>query len=349
MCIIQDWYLLNQSTRPNVTGGYENESFLENKDDSFAEALQTDIATAVILYNSDLSHPKHIRCIVQGNTADTHLKSLERTVLFEIGTVKAGMYVFFENRYWLIDGYPGNNKIYEKATMVLCQYLMRWQNASGEIIERWCNAVSASKYDVGENGNFTINLTSNSYTIKLPYDNECILLDRKRVFLDRKKVNPDKVFKLTRTDDILYDYGDEDHGSILSFIADKTELNLLTDNRELKICDYIDVSKPVPPEQSDRPEFFIFADIIGSDSIKLNRAKTYQVKFYRDKNKTDEFEYSDFTWKIEPDVKVETSISESSIDVKVTDNNEVGQIFKLQIVINDTIISEKKIKISNLF
>lgn len=346
---MQGWYLLNQDTRPNVTGGYENDAFLENKDDAFAEALETDIATSVILYNSDLSISKQTRCIIQGNTANTQLKSLERTVLFQIGTVKAGMYIFFENRYWLIDGYPGNNGIYEKATMVLCQYLLRWQNSFGEIIERWCNAVSASKYDVGENGNFTIALSSNTYTIKLPGDEECLNLDRKRVFIDRKKINPDKVFKLTRNDDVLYDYGDEYHGSILSFIADKTELNLQTDNRELRICDYIDVDSQVLPEQTDKPEFIIFANIIGSDSIKLNRKKSYQVKFYRDKNKTNEFEYTEFNWKIESDTKLDTSISGSTIDIKVIDSNSVGKDITLQIVINNVIIIEKKIEICNLF
>ena len=227
---MQEWYLLSQNTRPNVTGGFENDMFVENKDDAFAESLETDIAVSVILYNSDLSKGKNIRCIVQGNTADTQLKSLERTVLFSIGTVKAGMYVFFENRYWLINGYPGNNGIYEKATMVLCQYLLRWQNSEGKIIERWCNAVSASKYDVGENGNYTITLSSNTYTILIPGDSECLNLDRKRVFIDKRKINPEKVFKMTRTDDILYDYGDEYHGSFLSFIADKTELNFKKDN-----------------------------------------------------------------------------------------------------------------------
>ena len=175
---MQEWYLLNQNTRPNATGGFENDMFLENKDDAFAEALETDIAVSVILYNSDLSNGKNIRCIVQGNTADTQLKSLERTALFSIGTVKAGMYVFFENRYWLVIGYPGNNGIYEKVTIVLCQYLLRWQNSDGNIVERWCNAVSASKYDVGENGNYTITLSSNTYTILIPGDSECLNLDR---------------------------------------------------------------------------------------------------------------------------------------------------------------------------
>ena len=149
--------------------------------------------------------------------------------------------------------------------MVLCQYLLRWQNSEGKIIERWCNAVSASKYDVGENGNYTITLSSNTYTIFIPGDSECLNLDRKRVFIDKRKINPEKVFKMTRTDDILYDYGDEYHGSVLSFIADKTELNLKTDSQELGICDYIDINH----SEHDNDKGTVFAKIIGSDSIKI--------------------------------------------------------------------------------
>ena len=174
-------------------------------------------------------------------------------------------------------------------------------------------------------------------------------LDRKRVFIDRKKINPDKVFKLTRSDDVLYDYGDEYHGSILSFIADKTELNLQTDNRELKICDYIDVNNPVTPEDGEKPELHIFADIIGNDSIKINRLKTFYVKFFSDKNKTIPITYSDFNWKIDSDMELENTIKEDWISIKTTDDRNVGEFFKLQIVINSVIIAEKKIEICNLF
>ena len=211
----QEWYLLSSPTKPNSIGGYENEGFVDYKDDAFSETLETDIATTVTLYNHDLSNPQEIRCIIQGNSADTMLKSMERIGLFSVGTVKAGMYIFFENRYWLIDGYPSTQGIYEKATMCLCQYNLMWQNKNGDIIERWCSLTSASKYDVGENGNNTILLTSNNYSIKIPYDDEVIELENKRVFIDKRKINPTKVFKLTRDDDVLYDYGDEYHGSIL--------------------------------------------------------------------------------------------------------------------------------------
>lgn len=253
---MKEWYLIGSNTSPNMTGGYENQGFLDCRDDAFAESLQTEIATDAILYNCDLSEATKLRCIIQGNSADTQLKSMERIGLFVRGTVKAGMYIFFENRYWLITGYPSYNGIYEKAVMQLCQYKLRWQNAKGEIIERWLNATSSSKYDMGETGNSTIVLTSDNLLLLLPNDDESLDLDGKRVFIDKREVNPTKVYKITRTDSVLYDYGE--HGGILSFIADKTELNTNTDRQDLRLCDYIEISDDnteedptTPPENPD--------------------------------------------------------------------------------------------------
>ena len=129
---MKEWYLIG---RPSMTsGGYENEVFKDYRDDAISDFLDTELASTVTLYNYDLSESKEIRCIVQGNSADTQLKSMERVGLFIRGTVKAGMYIFFENRYWLIIGYPSHNGVYEKAVMQLCQYKLRWQNTIGEII-----------------------------------------------------------------------------------------------------------------------------------------------------------------------------------------------------------------------
>ena len=58
---MQEWYLLMPDTRPNITGGYENESFIDYKDDALYGMLQTDISSNVILYNSDLSSSSIIR------------------------------------------------------------------------------------------------------------------------------------------------------------------------------------------------------------------------------------------------------------------------------------------------
>lgn len=347
---MKEWYLIGGHTRPNMTGGYENQAFLDNKEDAFAESLETDIAVTVTLFSPDLSKASKVRCIIQNNTADTLLKSLERTGLFMRGTVRAGMYVFFENRYWLVTGYPGTNGIYEKAVMVLCQYKLRWQNLNGDIIKRWCNGTSASKYDVGENGNNVIRLSTNTFTLLLPDDEETMELDGKRVFIDKRKKNPQKVYKVTRSDDILYDYGEE-HGGILSFIADKTTFNPSTGNQELRICDYIEPASPlscppVPDEMTD-----LRAVISGEKEISVGFSSIYAVTF-TDKNtgKAVGWETIDFSWKIvsEFESEIEQKVSGNEIQLLIENEDCADEKFKLQIFIGGTILTEMVLFVKNI-
>lgn len=345
---MKEWYL--EHTPPESNSGYESDAISEYGESDFTDILFTDFAKTVTLYNHDLSESKEVKCIVQGNTADTQLKSMERIFLFKIGTVKAGMYIFFENRYWLIDGYPGNNGSYEKATSVLCQYNLRWQNIKDEILERWCSLTSASKYDVGENGNNTILLTSNNYSIKIPYDEEVIELEGKRVFIDKRKTNPTKVFKLTRDDDVLYDYGDEYHGSILNLIADKDEFNPTTDNQELRVCDYR--STPSTPDIPTTPTEEMVISIVGSDTLRIGKTKSWSVEF-KDKDEND-VEIDDWKWNIKADFDTsKLNTQESDLEIKITaqdDDSLVDESFLLQILSNDeTVLAEKEIIIEEVY
>lgn len=340
---MKEWYLLTPESRPNSIGGFENSSFLDYKDDAFLEALQTDIASSVVLFNYDLSESRQIRCIIQDNTANTQLKSVERSILVPIGTLKAGMYIYFENRYWLVTGYPGNNKIYEKATMILCQYKLRWQRDNGKIIERWANFTSASKYDTGRNGNQTVILTSNNFTIWIPEDDDSATLDNKRVFIDRNIQNPQKVYEITRSDDVLYLFG-QDHGGILSFIADKDELNLEVDRPDLGLCDYIPPD-PLPPESDETID--LSAEILGDERLKVGFSRTYTAEFRDCEN--DIVEDIDFTWNIISDVEIKQSIDNESISLLVNDENYIGSSFLLQLMIDNEVVSQLKIQVTGLY
>ena len=352
MFIIKEWYLITPNTSPNITGGFENDAFLDYKDDAFAESLDTDIAKTVILYNYDLSESTEIRCIIQGNSADTQLKSMERIGLFIRGTVKAGMYIFYENRYWLITGYPSYNGIYEKAVMQLCQYKLRWQNASGEIIERWICTSSAAKYDTGEKSNSTIVLSTDNLTLLLPNDDESLDLDGKRVFIDKRKVNPTKVYKITRTDSVLYDFGEE-HGGILSFIADKTELNTTTDRQDLRICDYIEVSEdteedPTTPPENPNETTDLSAVILGNKNLKVGFSRTYTVKFTDVDGNAVEWDNT-YSWNVVSDFEVGQEIDGNTIKLLVDNEDLIDEKFKLQVLNNSVVNSEIIITIVNVY
>lgn len=344
---MKEWYLIGNETKPNMLGGYENQSFLDYKNDALTETLETDIAETVILYNHDLSEFKQIRGIIQGNIADTYLKSMERSILVPIGTLHSGDYILFEDEYWIVDGRPGNNKIYEKATLKECQYKLCWQKNDGSIIKRWAYLSSASKYDVGESENNTIVLSSNNFTIIIPYDEDGMTIDGKRVFIDSSN-NPRKVFKITRNDDVLFTHGS--HGGTLSLIADRTELNTTTDRPDLRLCDYIDTSTSLPSQSSPSDTMTdLCATISGNTNLKVGFPRTYTVHFTDKGGNEVDWNDVDFSWNVVSEFELKQSIHNNKIELEIDNNDSlVGESFLLQILVNKFVLSEITVTIIDI-
>lgn len=249
-----------------------------------------------------------------------------------------------DDTYWLVYNSFNVNDVHYEGKMIQCNYLLRWQLSNGNIIERWTNIVSASKYDVGETGNSTIVLSSNNYTILIGYCEEGFELEGKRVFIDMKPINPTKVFKITRSDDVLYNSGNM--GMLLSFIADKTEFNPNTDNQELRICSYIDSVSSLPPQQFHTDEMVSMkATILGNRNLKHGFTRTYAVSFTDNDDNHLDWYAVDFYWNIVSDFDVKKSMKENTIDLSVTDENFIGRSFLLQIISNNIKIAEMKINV----
>ena len=340
---MKEWYLNCPS--PNITSGYENDALSEYAQDNFTDVLETTFSDTALLFNYSLSESKEIKCVIQGNIANTQLKSMERTILVPIGTLHSGDYIFFEDEYWIVDGRPGNNKSYEKATLKECQYKLRWQKDDGTIIERWANLTSSSKYDVGENGNNTIILTSNNYLIIIPNDKDSMTLDGKRVFIDLSDV-PTKVFKITRNDDVLFAHGS--HGGTLNLIADKTEFNKETDNQELRLCNYID-STPTPPSEPTTPDETedLCATISGNTNLKVGFSRTYTATLSDKDGNAVQWDDTKYGWNVVSDFDVKQSIAENKISLTVEDEDFIGSSFILSVIKLDdsSVIAEIEITV----
>ena len=334
---MKEWYLMNNH-KPNTVSGYEGDILTDFAQSNFTDVLETAFSDAVLLYNHDLSECKEIRCVIQGNSADTYLKSMERVALFPIGTVKAGMYIFFENRYWLITGYPSSNKSYEKATVKLCQYKVKWQNSDGTIVERWVSTQSSSKYDDGLKDSNTMTLTSDSIMLLLPNDDESLTLDGKRIFIDKKNP-PNKVYLVSRADSVLYDYG-EDHGGMFCFITEKTELNESTDRPDLGICDYI---SPTTPEEDDKTTI-LSAKIVGNANLKVGFERTYIASII-DKSGT-AVEWDDtYSWNVVSFVDVVFKTDGNKIKILVENDDFIDEKLKIQVLYDEMLIGEMVVNI----
>ena len=260
--------------------------------------------------------------------------------------IKIGEYLHDtkDDTYWLVYNSFNVNDVHFEGKMIQCNYLLKWQLTNGEIIKRWANIVSASKYDVGENGNSTIVLSSNNYTILIGYCEEGFELEGKRVFIDMKLINPTKIFKITRSDDVLYNSGSM--GQLLSFIADKTEFNPGKDNQELRICDYIDPSSPLPPTPSEPDETTDLRCVIsGNTNLKNGYRRSYSVTFTDTNGNAVDWKNVDYRWKIISDFDVKQTFIDNKITVSVNDENLIGGSFLVQIVVGESVLSEVKVNI----
>ena len=177
----QEWYLMN--TNHDMVSGFESDDFNNFAVDVFLEATQSSIGQYVEICNYDLSERTPQRVIINGNVQDTKLNSISRQMLAPIGSCVAGQYVYYKDRYWLIVGLVDNNGIYEKAILVLCNYLLTWQNRNGEIIQRWANIISASQYNNGESSDQYMRIRSDQLLILTPNDDECMLIPHRQRFI----------------------------------------------------------------------------------------------------------------------------------------------------------------------
>lgn len=232
-----NWYLLKDSS--GVVSGFDNDEYNDSAVNTFADALGTNIAYDVDLLNYDLSECKHIKAIIQNNVQDTRLKTLSRQALVPIGTCKAGMYIRYKNRYWLIVGLVDDNTMYEKAILSLCNHLLTWVNDRGQVVQRWANVSSASQYNHGETSTDNYWTRTDQLMILTPDDDECLLIKTSQRFIIDKRCSvyeknfdyktekdvskPVIVYKLTRADSVLYDYQDSGYYAFMAYQDEQKE------------------------------------------------------------------------------------------------------------------------------
>lgn len=226
----EQWYLINSNH--DTVSGFESEDFDYYSQDAFMEALESSLGKNVQILQYDLTPLKNARAIPLDSVSDTKLKSTTRQLLLPIGTCKAGQYIRYQDKYWLIVNNVDNNMVYEKAIIYLCNYLLCWQNQSGDIVKRWVSLTSASQYNNGETGDKTYTIRSDQLMVLTPDDDECLLMPHnKRVIIDRRceiyersyldeiksgaKYNL-MVYKLTRLDNVIYNYQGSGHSEFMA-------------------------------------------------------------------------------------------------------------------------------------
>lgn len=356
----QEWYLL---TSPYTQlGGFEGEAFNDYAGDSFSEML-LELGIDVELCNADLSECTPIRVVLENRTQDTKLNDFRRLILATIGTLTSGMYIKYQNRFWLIESIVDNNGVFEKAVLVFCNWKLVWLNASNKVVERWAYVQSASQYNNGQRENRFFVIQTDQLLVAMPDDEESMSLDQgKRFIMDKRtliyqKNIPDDVdvdtsnrvdtYKMTRSDSILYNYVGSGHHEIM-ISQDEQHVGdgfYRIDGVGYWLCN--DNDSDLISKEDSEPTDIIRCDILAeSEDILIgNGAYSFTALYYDEDGNivdggTPEWEIKcNFLDKLQVDEKNNT------IEIAVYDSSLFNSSFELLLKYSSEIECSKKIKI----
>lgn len=263
--------------------------------------------------------------------------------------INIGDYIEWANSWWLVTTCDYDDELYRNGKLQQCNYLLKWQNELGEIIERQAVVLSASKYNDGLAESNVISLGSDKLSINIPLDAEALKLKKsmaKKFFIDNNKEDP-TAYLLANTGNVADTYNG--HG-ITHWIVEECAYTASEDDLKYGVCDYI--SPTIPPEEDDKTTISsgtITGTISGNKNLKVGIDRTYAASLVDEDGYA--VEWSDeFSWNIISDFDVISSHTGNLITLSVEDEMFVGDSFILQIIsgVDNVIISSVEINVIGL-
>lgn len=161
--------------------------------------------------------------------------------------IRHGALIEWMNHRWIVTERDANTEIYTKCIMLQCNYLLKWINTNGEVVERWCIVEDGTKYLTGEYSDafFVATRGDSRISVTLQKDDEVLALGRDARFIIDDYGTPDPLaYRLTKPFKLG---GSFDENGVVIFVL--TECNTeYDDNLELHIADYY---KYFPRENQD--------------------------------------------------------------------------------------------------
>lgn len=131
------------------------------------------------------------------------------------------------------------DEIHYKGKFTLCNWILKWQNKNGEILEYPCYDMNSTQYNSGEQSNKNFTIGSSQHMLTLPCDENTVELSTPQRFYLDKAINNLTSFIVTQNDTTSYNYGKK---GLVKVTVYEYPGNSATDRPDLGICDYIDVN-----------------------------------------------------------------------------------------------------------
>ena len=218
-----------------------------------------------------------------------------------------------------------------KGKFTLCNWILKWQNKDGKILEYPCYDMNSTQYNSGEQSNRNFVIGSSQHMITLPCDENTVELSTpQRFYLDKATINP-TTFIVTQNDTTSYNYGKK---GLVKVTVYEHPNNPETDRPDLGICDYVDMSAGSKDAGATVKESCCRASktVIKYDTNVIKSGGDSQVfvgKFYDDKGN----EVIDMTphWTVVCDFSDKLIAKESgnTLSIGIDDDDHIDEEFKI--------------------
>ena len=296
--------------------------------------------------------PKELMIIkdTDNNTFKKKIKSVHDEPL------NLGDYVEWNGQIWLITLVDVDDKTWNRGYMYLCTVPLRWQNAKGEIVERWAYSEDFTKYSSGISSNNTTTIGDNQYGLTLPIDEETKILKRDMRFpIDFDDAEEPEIYKLTNRKVMLNNNSYFDRGGTMIATMSFNELNkstdkrvVMSDGREVWICNYTESTTPEEDDKTTILSGTITGTISGNKNLKVGFSRTYTANLVDEEGNT--LEWSDeFKWNVVGDIEASLTENNAIATLLVDDEALVDEMFKLTLCQGDKMLDEIVITIVSPF
>lgn len=334
---------------------YESYKLLHSSTSSIKNKMLEDKKKQIqFLYNHAVDREEH--CTINGRQFVESPRLFDRTIktnyfqtltcetVNELDRFNSGNLLEFDNDNWICTSSFVFHELYCKGNFIRCNYILKWQDTDGSVIERPCLVQSAAQYNSGERGNQTITLGTDQLMIVLPNDEKTNLIDTPQSFFVDKNTAKPTPYKVTRNDTVPY--SDWDEGCINLIVTQRETSD--KDRPDLMLCDYIEIFTSALPTPSEADETTVLnATIIGNKNLKVGFSRIYTVNF-TDKNENEiDWNSVDFRWNISSDFsdKIVQKIDGNKIKLLVKDDSLIDESFLLQILMFGIITTEINVNI----
>lgn len=216
--------------------------------------------------------------------------------------------------------------VHWKGKFSLCNWILKWQNKYGDILEYPCVDINSTQYNSGEQASAKMTIGSSQHMVTLPYDENTIAIKSpQRFFLDRDTETPTS-FIVTQNDNTSMFFGKK---GLVKITMLECERNNDTDRPDLGICDYFEKDE-LKTNNADEKKVIKSVISYKTTIIKSGGSKQKFVGTFVDEN-GQEIDGISTNWEIICDFADSLIVDEegNSLTIGVDDDSLIDEEFKL--------------------